>query len=106
MLVGLPELFDPLAGGRRAGPQLGEQVVDLPLVAAELPGELAGLEPLPAADLAGPVVAFYLDGQPLRISGAAADAGVLVTASGEMGLQPGELAGRGAAVADRLTQDL
>jgi hypothetical protein len=55
-------LFDPLGGGRRAGAQLGEQVADLPLVAAELPGELAGLQPLTAADLSGPVVAFHLGG--------------------------------------------
>jgi hypothetical protein len=42
LLVGLPELFDPLGGGRRAGAQGGELLADLSLVAAELPGQLAG----------------------------------------------------------------
>ena len=105
-LVGVPELDDPLGGGRRAGAQLGEQVADLSLVAAQLPGELGGVQPLTAADLSDPVVAFHLGGQPLRISGAASDRRLLVATSGKMGLQPGELAGRGAAVADRLAQDL
>jgi hypothetical protein len=51
-------------------------------------------------------VAFHLGGQPLRIDRATADAGLLVAAGGEMGLQPRQLPGRGAAVADRLSKDL
>jgi hypothetical protein len=78
-------------------------VADLPLVAAELPDQLAGTQPFPAADLAGPVVAFHLGGQPLRINRAAGDAGLLVATGGEVGPQPRQLPGRGAAVADRLT---
>jgi hypothetical protein len=46
LLLGVPELGDPFAGGGRAGAQLGELQADLPLVAAELPRELAGAEPL------------------------------------------------------------
>jgi hypothetical protein len=42
----VPELRDPLAGGGRARAQLGELLADLPLVAAELLGELAGAQPL------------------------------------------------------------
>jgi hypothetical protein len=76
------------------------------LIAAQLSGELAGRQPLAAADLAGPVVAFHFGGQPLRIGGVAGDGGLLVAASGKVGLQPGELPGGGAAVADRLAQDL
>jgi hypothetical protein len=38
----VPELRDALAGGRRPGAQLGELLADLPLVAADLPGELPG----------------------------------------------------------------
>ena len=74
----------------------------LRLVAAQLPGELAGAQPLAGADLPGPVVAFHLGGQPLRIGGAAGDRGLLVAAGGEMGLQPGELLRGRPAVADRL----
>jgi hypothetical protein len=106
LLVGVPELFDPLAGGRWAGAQLCELLADLPLVAAQLSRQLARLQPLVAADLAGPVVAFHLGGQPLSIGRVAADGGLLVAIGGEMGLQPGQLPGGGAAVADRLAQDL
>jgi hypothetical protein len=68
--------------------------------------ELAGPERLAAAALAGPVVAFHLGGQPLGIGGAAGDGGLLVAAGGEVRLQPGELLGGGAAVADGLAEDL
>src|SRR5512132_1934403 len=37
LLLGVPELFDPLGGDRRPGAQLGELQADLPLVAAQLP---------------------------------------------------------------------
>jgi hypothetical protein len=77
-------------------------VADAALVAAQLPGELAWLQPLAGAELPGPVAAFHLDRQPLRVGGAAGDRGVLVAACGEMALQPGELLRGGAAVADRL----
>jgi hypothetical protein len=101
LLIGLPELGDPLGGGRRAGAQLGELLADLPLVAAELPGELPGLQPVMAANLAGPVVAFHLGRQPLRIGRVAGDAGLLMAAGGEMRLQPGQLPRGRPAVADR-----
>jgi hypothetical protein len=100
LLVGVPELGNPLAGGRRAGTEDGELLADLPLVAAHLPGELPGLQPLTTADLAGPVVAFHLGGQPLRIGGVAADSSLLVAAGGEVGLQSGQLLRRRPAVAD------
>src|SRR5215211_4793327 len=40
LLVGVPELGDPLASGRRTAAQGGELLADLPLVGAQLPGEL------------------------------------------------------------------
>jgi hypothetical protein len=45
----VPELSDALGGGRRPGAEGGELLADLPLVAAELPGELAWLQPLAGA---------------------------------------------------------
>jgi hypothetical protein len=102
----VPELGDPLGGGRRAGAQLRELVADAALVAAQLPGELARTQPLGAADLAGPVAAFHLGGQPLRINRAAGDGGLLMAAAGEVGLELGELLGGRLAVACRLGQDL
>jgi hypothetical protein len=77
----------------------------LPLVATQLPGQLPGLQPLTAADLARPVVAFHLGGQPLRIGRVAGDGGLLVATSGEVGLQCLKLIGSRAALADRLTHD-
>jgi hypothetical protein len=106
LLVGVPELSDPLGGGRRAGAQLRELLAGAALVAAQLPGELARTQPLTGADLAGPVVAFHLGGQPLRIHRAAGDGGLLVAAAGEVGLELGELLGGRLAVACRLGQDL
>jgi hypothetical protein len=41
----VPQLLDALAGGGRPGAQLGELLADLPLVAAQLPDELAGPQP-------------------------------------------------------------
>jgi hypothetical protein len=58
----VPQLRDPLAGGRRSGAQLGELLADLPPVAAQLPREPERTQPLAAADLAGPVAAFHLGG--------------------------------------------
>jgi hypothetical protein len=60
LLVGVPELGDPVASGRRAAAQGGELLADLPLVGAQLPGELTRSQPLSCADLAGPVAAFHL----------------------------------------------
>lgn len=88
LLLGVPELGDALGGGSRPGAQLGELLADLPLVAAELPGELPWLQPLACADLPGPVAAFHLDGQPFGVGGAAGDRRLLVAAGGEVGLQP------------------
>jgi hypothetical protein len=106
LLVGVPELGDPVAGGRRADAQLRELLADLPLVAAQLPGELAGSQPLAPADFAGPVVAFHLGGQPLSVDGAASDRCLLVAAGGEVGLELGELRRGRLAVADRFGEDL
>jgi hypothetical protein len=101
----MPEFGDPLAGGGRPGAQLGELLADLPLVAAQLPRELAGAQPLAAANLADPVVALHRGGQPLGVGGGAAgDGGLLVAAGGEVRLQPSKLLGGGAAVADGLGQ--
>jgi hypothetical protein len=106
LLAGVPELGDPLGGSRRAGAQLGELLANLPLVAAQLPSELARAQPLSAADLAGPVAAFHLDRQPLGVGGAAGDRSVLVAAGGKMRLQPRQLLGGWAAVAHGLAEDL
>ena len=46
LLLGVPELGDALGGGRRPGAESGELLADLALVAAELSGELAWLQPL------------------------------------------------------------
>jgi hypothetical protein len=105
VLVGVPQLRDPLARGRGASAQLGELLADLPRVAAQLLRELTGLQPLAGADLAGPVVAFHRGGQPLGVGGVAGDRGVLVAAGGKVRLQPGKLLGGGAAVADGLDED-
>ena len=102
----MPELGDALGGGRRAGAEGGELLADAALVAAELPGELAWLEPLACAELPGPVVAFHFDGQPLGVGGSAGNRGVLVAAGGEMRLQPRQLLGGRLTVADGLTEDL
>jgi hypothetical protein len=88
LLVGVPELGDALGRGRRAGAEGGELQAELPLVAAELPGELAWLQPLAGAELLGPVAAFHLGGQPFGVGGAAGDRRLLVAAGGEMRLQP------------------
>jgi hypothetical protein len=104
LLLGVPQLRDPLAGGRRPGAQLGELLADLPLVTAQLPGELAWAQPLAGTDLAGPVVALDLGGQPLGVGGAAGHRDLLVAAGGEVRPQPGKLLGRGAAVTDGLDQ--
>jgi hypothetical protein len=106
LLLGVPELGDALAGGRRAGAQLDELLADAALVAAELPGELPWYQPLAGADLPGPVVAFHLGGQPFGVGGAAGDRRLLVAAGGEMGLQPGQLLGGRLAVADGLAEAL
>ncbi len=102
VLLGVPELLDALAGGRRSGAQLGELLADLPLVAADLPGELERAQPLAAAGLPGPVVAFHLGRHLLGVGGAAGDRGLLVAAGGEVRLQPRKLPRRGAAMADWL----
>jgi hypothetical protein len=106
LLLGVPELGDALGGGRRPGAQLGELLADAVLVAAELPGELAWLQPLACAELAGPVAAFHLDGQPFGVGGASGERRLLVAAGGEMGLQIGELRWGWVAVADGLAEGL
>jgi hypothetical protein len=84
----VPQLLDALASGRGPGAQVGELLADLPLVAAQLPGELAETELLAGADLAGPVVAFHRGRQPLGVGGVATDGGLLVAAGSEVCLQP------------------
>jgi hypothetical protein len=106
LLVGVPELGDALGGGRRPGAEGGELLADLPLIAVQFPGELPGLQPFTGSELPGPVVAFHLGGQPLRIDRAAGDRRLLMAAGSEMPLQPGELTGRRAAVAYGLVEDI
>jgi len=105
LLVGVPELGDALGGRRRPGTEGGELLADAALVAVELPGELAWLQPLAGAELPGPVAAFHLGRQPLGVGGAAGDRRLLVAAGGEMRLQIGELRWGRVAVADGLAED-
>jgi hypothetical protein len=76
----MPQLRDALAGGRRAGAQLDELPSDDTLVAANLAGELPRVQPLAAADLPGPVMAFHPSRQSLRMGWVTGDGGVLVAA--------------------------
>jgi hypothetical protein len=88
------------------GPQLRELLADVVLVAAQLPGELAWLQPLARADLPGPVVAFHLDGQPFGVGGAAGNRRLPMAAGGETRLQPCQLCWGRVAVADGLAEQL
>ena len=46
LLLGVPELGDPLGRGRRADAQGGQLLADLAVVAAQLPSQRRGPQPL------------------------------------------------------------